>query len=364
MKEHSIMHPLVCTAAILVALLAPRVSAQASAQVVRIDGAPTCARCTIVLDKVASIGRLQDDISFDNLVQVARDSRGHFFLAPLMDAGQLAEYDSIGRFIRKLGVFGDGPGEFRRITMFTVGNRDTLLVYDGSNAVVGRFAPGAERPVTSPMRAATDFHRALLGDGGLLSWGATRLPERVLAVMHYGPDGSLRTSFAEISISGSTPSTPRFIAERNGQFVWVANQRSYTLTRWSLAGIRDVALERKVDFFAQPPEPAGRRRDARDAAAGFIAGNFDTQNRLWLFFDAPQPRVIEDSARLEGFPGVAHMRDGFIEVVDIARRQVYAAQRFDTHIYPVRNSDLVFSLRQNADGLFIADIWRPSIVQR
>lgn len=100
---------------------APSLSAQ---EPVRVSGEVTCDDCVITLDTILTIGGLEGPglhvVSYFSLAAV--DRRGRVLV---MDPTQpdFSVFDSTGAFVRSVGRFGGGPGEYESLSLIDVGPR-------------------------------------------------------------------------------------------------------------------------------------------------------------------------------------------------------------------------------------------------
>jgi len=112
-----------------------------SAGVAIVEHAPTAsATLHIVSEPVLEIGTVEgaDEYQLYGVRSVARASDGTIVVA--LDT-ELRWYDPAGRFVRRAGGAGEGPGEFRRISYMRLLPGDTVLVFDGANRRTTIIAP-------------------------------------------------------------------------------------------------------------------------------------------------------------------------------------------------------------------------------
>jgi len=75
------------------------------------------------------LGDVDDpDLGFSRIGSVDVDRDGQVFVFEMLDR-QIRVYDADGRFVRRIGRQGEGPGEFQRVSRFGVAG-DTLWTYD------------------------------------------------------------------------------------------------------------------------------------------------------------------------------------------------------------------------------------------
>jgi hypothetical protein len=156
-------------------------------------------------------------------VAAAKLSDGGFAILEQAPA-EVRLFDHSGRFVRRLGVEGDGPGEFRSPVGLVALTGDTILVWDrGSRRLTWFSIEGAmerERTLREPGGIQTVRRVALSGSGAVVVLGATTTEEdlgnlgRVRETWHVvplAPDGDPGSAL------GTIPGRERAIGvERSG----------------------------------------------------------------------------------------------------------------------------------------------------
>src|SRR5688572_30165800 len=104
--------------------------------VVSVGDDVACARCTIEIQRVVTLGTPDDSVDFSfELLFVARDRAGRTYLGPTMQSRVLV-YSDDGKLVRSLARSGRGPGELNTPATLAVGPNDTLLVFDRVNGLL------------------------------------------------------------------------------------------------------------------------------------------------------------------------------------------------------------------------------------
>jgi hypothetical protein len=184
-----------------------------------IDGeTPTCSACTLEATRVAVLGTPRDPEIPQRVPSVLRDSRGMYYLVfNRWSDKPILRYDSTGKYLGKIGSYGNGPGEYTVTHTVFVGAGDSLFVFgrqfqlyapDGRYQRVVRvprgtpagLIPGTERllyAVTHPVPNALDANRRVLvidGQGEVVdSFPVFTVDFFNTARPVVGPDGSLWT---------------------------------------------------------------------------------------------------------------------------------------------------------------------------
>jgi hypothetical protein len=96
-----------------------------------IDGVtPSCAGCSFDVAKIATLGSRTDAEIPQRVPEILRDSRGfHYLVFHGWVNKPILRYDSTGRFLGKLGAFGQGPGEYEMTFAAFFGAADSLYVW-------------------------------------------------------------------------------------------------------------------------------------------------------------------------------------------------------------------------------------------
>jgi hypothetical protein len=108
----------------------PASAAQDSVPAVQLRATPDCAGCTVRLVREATItGEDIEELGGVTRGWLKRDSRGRYYTWNGF-VRQVVVFDADGRFLRRLGRRGDGPGEYRGVHALHVGAGDTLHLID------------------------------------------------------------------------------------------------------------------------------------------------------------------------------------------------------------------------------------------
>ena len=185
--------------------------------IARVNGAvPTNA-----LKRLREIRRIQpaedDTTLFSDVFEFKVDQRGRAWVAD-DPTSSIFLFDSAGRFVRKIGGKGAGPGEFQQHGGLATLRDGRIAHLDFSNARVSFFSPAGDYLTSWPIPAATFMLRsALLVDpsGGLriqwrnYQWTAT-VPATLLLGLREGG-----AAFGD-TIGVFAPDVPAFVYEAKG----------------------------------------------------------------------------------------------------------------------------------------------------
>jgi hypothetical protein len=161
---------------------------------------------------------------FNQVVAIARLGDGSIVIADA-GSGELRIFDAAGRFARKLGRKGQGPGEFQYLTDVRGLGRDSLVAWDGTGRFTV-FGPTGDVARTFTVQGGPASERGLglvrgaLGDGAFFAYRVGRQPppqieaitRDTLRVGVYGRDGVYVHSVADflglerlLDMGGSMP---------------------------------------------------------------------------------------------------------------------------------------------------------------
>jgi hypothetical protein len=344
----------------------------AEAQTVEIGSAPSCPRCTIAVTREVTLGDDDGPGSLESIpISAARDSRGLYYVVA---GNAVLVFDSTGRYVRKLGAIGAGPGEFRRPQRVQVGAGDTVYVSDARG--ISSFSPQGVF-----MRAAKVAARngtfVLQPDGSLVAYGALGTSASIGFPFHrFRPDGTPSRSFGSLAPSDARgrPQVPFYLlGRRSATEIWSAepdyDRGRYTLTAWDSAGGVKRSLSRAPEWM--------RRGEATSAARPIVAPSpmlqavrQDGTGKLWTITVVAAPRWRDGYGELK--PGTSTldistrrldlMMDTMLEVIDPITGKLVAATRVRGHTLDFVDDSRVLSLQTTEDGLVRGVIHRVRLV--
>lgn len=320
-----------------------RGAAQAAPRVAVIADRPACPACQIQLTPHALLGDTAGEGEFPRQSSALRvDDRGRFFVSFRSDDMPMV-FTSAGRFERRLGRAGAGPGEFR-IPLVTGVQDDTAWVIDPSNARITALTvlPGSVSMAgawTMSGLTLPPFSAVRLAGGSILVNAAIASADRIGLPLHLVKPGGEMVSFGARNPE-HLPHLPRLgiraIAPGRSGGAWVAHTTKYELEQYDQRGVLLATWQRNVPWFRphrgeqnvseeQPPQP-------RIAA---IAE--DRVGRVWVL------SVVADSRHRQAFDprrpdqpsNVVNLErpdlyvDTIIEVFDVRRGVLLASRRVD-----------------------------------
>lgn len=354
--------PIALALSLSLGIVAP-LPGQGSTRVV--PSTPACPACRIVLDPVATLGAAGDP-PLSRLTWVTVDSRGRFFAAPTYNRGEIAMYDAGGRFVRRFGRPGRGPGEFSGpIHMLRAGPGDSIHVFEGPRHTV--LAPALASFGSVRLLPVQPDGLAFLGDGRMVAHRMVMGRGGVGQPLHViDPAGRIARSFA-----GTEKWDPaklyqgmRNIAPAAGNRVWSAHVGSYRVELWGPDGSNPLTVVRNASWFRPWGHEVGRFAEARERPR-VVGVAEDRQGRLWVSILVRDPKRRPASGTREvpitEIDSNAEF-DTILEVLDPRSGRLLAHRRFEQSIPEfIGDGTMVINRREDADGNIVVDVWRTRL---
>jgi len=356
----------------LPAIVAATVQAQPK---VVLSGPATCRECRIELERVITLGDAKGPGLLQEQSSVATDRRGRFYLSSNYDP-TVVVFDARGRFLRKLGRTGPGPGEFSSRVAMLIGPGDSLYAIELGGNRMSLFSPNYAWVRTSSL-ALTPSTAVHAPDVGFLFSGALRFADGIGHPVHVvDRNGAHIRSFGsatgEQDLYSRLEGLRRMTAPR-GQIFWTSRVDAYVLEQWNLEGRKLAQLTRHVSWF--PPDvkmPRGSNYTTHAPPPYMIGITEDSAGLVWTLAQVadrdwkplrellPSPSGTQNRATPDS---VRHkIWDSVLEVIDPARGVVLVEQRFDTKFQEFIAPNLLVSFDEDADGNPRYVVWRARLV--
>lgn len=346
---------------VLIGLTGSGGKAQEGVQVVSTRA--SCARCRVILEPVAQLGRAEDTVALTANSRVVRDGRGRYYVAPTDRPGVIAVYQPDGTLLQALGRAGGAPGEFRGPDVIAVGPGDSLWVFDGPRLTLLDPAYRVIRTRLLPVRV----HAAVaLESGELVLQGLQAAAGPAAAVFQLlGSGDSIVRSFgAVVSLGEPGPMFWR-LARAGRDRVWGAPFNAYRLERWSSAGERELVLEREVARFRRWELTApDLRRPVLMAVSQADTG------LVWVAVRVAKPGWRAPAAGVESEirppPSgqlLAHLASR-LEAIDPVRGELRVSGEVGQLISGFLGHGLAYGFQEDAQGLLTLQVWRLAVRQR
>lgn len=301
-----------------------------------------CAECEITLTPVATLGKLDEEVSLGRLSVFAVDpERDHIYAGLTHTPGAIVLYDWDGRLVSTFGQIGGGPGEFGASAFnfrLLLDERGYVHVLDSGRRTIIR--PGLSGLVrTHPLTTSFDY-AAVLSDRRLLLTAD--------ALRRAGPDHRyvlLDSLGEEIGRFGPAPEDMGpvgAVRAADGGF-WAPYLWRYQIDRYGPDGALELIVRREADWF--PPYGLD------DSAPPFTRPTFaqaseDEEGRLWTAVrvpDADRERaqaILAETRRLDRLDFNA-VQDTRIEVIDPASGDLLGSALFDEVLLLVDRSFVI-----------------------
>lgn len=336
-----------CWSAALLWVLGAAAPSLLAQDVIRIDGDPSCSRCTITALQVAVLGDEQDGIVGPNFV-IARDDQGRYLVAIPQNPSRIQVFDSTGTHLATVGRRGQGPGEYSRVSRLAIID-GRIHVFDSParrrTVLDSTFAVLRTSPIPGQPLSLAAFPRdTLVVNTSIRTQDLLGFTLHVLA-----PDGRVVRSmgFSEGVRFDFRTSDFRQIAGASDREFWAAHTTEYILEKWNLAGQRLGVIQVEADWLPgyvgncctvdpdEPPEPALRSL------------RVDERGRLWVLgtvHDAQwHEAVVERAGGAYWVDDWDRFFDSIVDVIDPGSGELIARQRFDEYFTKWAGPGLVAS---------------------
>jgi hypothetical protein len=329
-------------------------------QVLRED--PGCRSCTIRVDSVRSLGDPDGPGMFDHRpTQALLSARGAIYVGLAPPSGLAYVFDSTGRFVKRVGTKGRGPGEYTDASAMIAGPRDSITIIDLFNnrtsvlSPTGQFARAFPLPIRSVLAVS-------LANGNTAMSGTSRALGQVGEPFHLiDAEGRVLRSFgaeAPVPARLGTSIGKRLTASRDNSF-WAAATSSYSIERWSDRGERLQSFTRTVNWFANVDTPSSGSRGTMPTPK-IVAMREDADGYLWLLIQVASTnwrRALGPPKQEKGvgvtYPDLREdlAYDTVVEVIDPRRGTVLTSRRLPGSISCFIADNLVGRYVEDSDGV-------------
>ncbi|MFO7588542.1 MAG: 6-bladed beta-propeller [Gemmatimonadota bacterium] len=362
--------------AVAVALLSARVPPPASAasqQAVELDRSASCETCSVVLEKLLTIGDSHGRGAFHTPPDPpTRDSRGRYYVVSRLTRGETAAvFDSYGRFLTRIGAVGEGPGEYRNPVHDLIGPSDTVYMLDRGNARATVLSPEHELVRTFSIPPSV-WDAALVSNDLYLNaqyFGADLIGK---PLHQYSPDGRRLRSFDEhlVRLDDISRYTRQLAPSTKG--VWSAlHTHEYELTLWDHSGAPQQRLRSTSGWFASDEHLTSPSPSVPPSS--LIRNLYeDEEGRLWVFGQVAADSWSEglgerrDAEGTEFYPVESEhsLYDGVIDVIDPAAGRIVVSAKIPFVVAGVVSPGVVASVRQDELGWFYLDLYSVTLMTR
>ena len=306
-------------------------SSRAAAQEVLILSTPVCATCSVRLERVGVYGDADGEGWVDNTSRLALLPDA-VVVVNLTARHELVVFDRDGRFLRRMGRSGGGPGEFGVINDIAASTDGRLHVMDRRHGRMTVYRPDLtlEKVIPVPGRPV-DVGLLPLDDGSYVVNAMLGSAERIGLPLHrIGPDGALIVSYP----AASTHVTPgqemdllmRMALGGDRTSFWSVSTNTYQVDRYHIDG---SLLE---SFRLEPPwesDGGGRQGPGPPPSPPGVMTVQERDGLLWILSRRRTPDFRAATSRIHGPEGLATRIDDYnryyesvLDVVDPRTRQL------------------------------------------
>jgi len=322
---------------------------------------------SVSLELLVTIG----DSVGDNLLpsppgSIARDSKGRFYLTfPWRAEEETMVFRPDGRFLRRLGRVGEGPGESRRPNAVFVGTADSIYILDRVLARLTVFTPDFELARTATFPMFLDVARLSSGGFAISVMGDTRTTFKLrrlnAAIEPVNSFGTVESPCPPL-VCGSTD--PRVLSPGQHDDIWaVWRFFRYRVSHYRADGREDDFVP-KVPWYVPYDRPGNPAPDAPPNPILTAVGE-DADGRIWVLGRTAQPDwryavgapTVSEGQKLHKISG--RLYDGLIEVLN-REGKVIAHHRFEGDPRFWLSGNLIASQRSNENGVLYIDIYRAN----
>lgn len=327
-----------------------------------------CNDCSLDLVATTSLSAPDDVAGLDLNSRIRRMTSGNFIAAPIAERGLLAVFNPKGRFMRTIGGAGEGPGEFRSISIVAAGVNNEVIVADWRLSRMSRLSLRGALLSSFPL-VGRPMDVVPVPDDRLAVQMNIPTEETVGIPVHImSQQGKMLASFGSEGVDYQAWNADVFARQLaySNSGLWVSRLNEYQIELWSLEGKHLRTLVRKVEWF-EPWYETNRKSfyDSRPETrvAGLAAGRdgllwllLTTADKDWRRGDPP------DDITEIGLAEARRFYDWVIEVIDPSRVKLVAARRFDG-VVQIVEPGLIARVAEESSGEIRFDLFTAIVRQ-
>ncbi|MBX3134525.1 MAG: hypothetical protein KF689_14175 [Gemmatimonadaceae bacterium] len=246
---------------------------------------PSCRNCAIVAGSEVTLGDPDTPELNRAPVWVSSGANGQTFVLEEVHEGGPFVYDGSGRFVRRIGGSGGGPGEFRLALAALTDAQDSVWVFDVRAARRSVHSPADPWSYVRSVRGPTGWSdvRLLRDQRFVTSRPLASADGRVTLLQVFGAEGEhIRgIATAEAPGAGVAPRSLDRALAASVHGVWAAQRLGYRLDEWTLDGALRRSLVRRADWFPTREVDPGAT-DTRAPLPVLQSLRVDDRGRLWI----------------------------------------------------------------------------------
>lgn len=330
----------------------------------------TCLGC-LELRPIAMLGGADGPSALESTVNyLAIDSRRRFYVwSP--ERPFIWVFERTGKLIRRIGRDGDGPGEFRNISLVLVGAADSVYIFDhGSHRLtvldsaydLSRTEPLTFRPGLRGMVVPGGFLiNATIRTSAQVGYPLHRLDARGRLISSFGStEGVYRSDLREIL-------EERAIAPSGANSIWSAWLNRYVIESWDYTQ-NQVArtIRRNARWFPEwwRPEAGGTTPPVPHTLA--MQQNGDT---LWVLIAVPASAwrsavVIDPDGRRYRVEDRNAYLDTMIEAIELSTGSLLVSTRVAPALMGFAGPRIVYGEGYDRDDNPVIPVWEVHVTTR
>jgi hypothetical protein len=359
---------------IAIAFMSPPAACYARQQEVLLSRA-SCERCGITVTPVVTLGDSDGPGAIGSISTIDRLADGRYVLSYDEADDELVVFSPEGRFLRRVGRRGNGPGEFQFIRWVrAVG--DELHVFDARLRRHTILSSDFRVIRTAPFHGMALGDVAVLNDSVIVMNTVVWSSDRVGYLLHaFDGNGAIIASIAEDPAGYRHDVSDelywRNLVRASSGSVWSAARTKYRVEEWRIDGTLARTLIRQARWF---PDHAGEDvapDPAKPPLPRLLDFYEDAQGRLWTLVRVADERW---AYALSQTPSPAHPEvgrftiddldrafDTIVEVIDVRNGTLLVSTRLDRAFFNFMSDGQVVSSSNDPDGNPRLHVWRLGI---
>ncbi len=341
----------------------------------KIVSATACLQCHVVLSPVVTLGDQEGPGIVGGITTITQTANGRYVLSFDGADSELSVFSPTGRFIRRLGGRGRGPGEYESVRWVSaLGNK--LHVFDTRQRRQTVLSHDYQVLRTNSFQGHPLGGVSVINDTLVIMNGLVRTRQLIGFLLHgINHRGELIRSIAlepggfRFDLPGELYYRSLSVASSGG--IWAAHRTQYRIDEWSLDGTLRQTITRPANWFPSHPGGGGAPDPSRPPLPALLGAREDGRGRLWLMVRVTDGKwaqsltpVRAGANREEGryrIDDINRAFDTIVEVVDIRQGTLITSTRVDQALVEFVGTDQAVSYYEDAQGTPKLQMWRLSI---
>lgn len=298
----------------------------------------SCTTCRIVVKPGVVLGNEDGEGIFDRIPSRALiGEKGHIFVAVRPGRSLAYEFDSSGRFIRRIGRHGHGPGEYEEATGLLKGLNDSIVILDIRQLRRSVLSPAGKFVRSTPMPLQSVL-ALQMRNGQQIVFSSSGSSEQVGRLFHVIDNvGSYVRSFGDApmgAVMTDGQSRGLLLAPSQGNTFWAHSYVRYVVQRWDQSGRLLSTLVRNAPWF-RTDVPISTGQDGTRPTGTFVGVREDNQGVLWTVVNVASDnwqKALGSPTIIRGSRNYRNIRndllfDSIVEAIDPIKGEVIQSIR-------------------------------------